>query len=88
MINEKAVISTDLPTGVPYVNKHKQTGLIVPPNNTQALNEAMLTLWNTPEYCDTYGKQGKKRVINLFTLDSMCSQIHDLYQKTVHNSDA
>ncbi|MFO7626735.1 MAG: glycosyltransferase [Candidatus Fermentibacteraceae bacterium] len=35
------VISTNLPTGVPWVNRHMKTGLVVPPGNATALAEAV-----------------------------------------------
>lgn len=35
------VVSTNLPTGVPWVNRHMKTGLVVPPGNARALAEAV-----------------------------------------------
>ena len=38
------VISTDLPTGVPWVNLHMESGLVVPPGDSTALAGAVSTL--------------------------------------------
>lgn len=35
------VVSTDLPTGVPWVNRHGVSGLVVPPCDSKALAEAL-----------------------------------------------
>lgn len=40
------VISTDLPTGVPWVNRHMKSGLVVPPGNAPALAEAVARIEN------------------------------------------
>ena len=37
----KPVVTTDLPTGVTYVNQHGHTGLVVPRRNSRALAEAI-----------------------------------------------
>lgn len=38
------VVSTDLPTGVPWVNQHGVSGLVVPPGDPRALAEAVRKL--------------------------------------------
>ena len=71
MIHEKPVISTNLPTGVPYVNQHKNTGLIVTPGNIKELATAMETLWNNHDMRKQFGKNAKKRCLNNFTQAQM-----------------
>ena len=42
----KPVISTDLGTGVAWVNQHRETGLVVPPGDARALGDAIAQLLN------------------------------------------
>ena len=42
------VISTNLPTGVPWVNQHAVTGLVVEPGDADGLAAAMRRLSNDP----------------------------------------
>lgn len=45
------MVSTDIPrSGVPFVNKHDQTGLIVPPGDAKALAAAMLRIANDEQF--------------------------------------
>ena len=74
MIYEKPIISTNLPTGVPYVNQHKQTGLVVAPKNIQELATAMQTLWDDESLRNEYGKNAKIRCLNEFTEEQMISK--------------
>ena len=39
----KAVVSTAVPSGVPWVNQHEATGLVVPPGDADALDSAPLS---------------------------------------------
>ena len=79
MVSEKPVISTNLPTGVPYVNQHGQTGLVVPPMDVLALNTAIQTLWHDPLLCKQMGLQAKKRVLTEFSEEKMLSRMMNLY---------
>ena len=74
------VISTDLPTGVPYVNKHGVTGLIVPPGDAAALARAMQTLADDPEQAARLGAAGQVRVNEEFHLERVVDQWLALYQ--------
>lgn len=42
----KLVVSTNLPTGVPFVTQDEKTGIVVPPKDPETLAKAMNTLLN------------------------------------------
>jgi glycosyltransferase involved in cell wall biosynthesis len=79
----KPVISTDLPTGVPFVNQHKKTGLIVPPQNATELANAIKTLITDEQLAHTFGTAGKQRVQEEFTLQVMINRVLALYKEVL-----
>lgn len=83
MACKKAVVSTTLLTGVPWVNQHQQTGLSVPPNNADALREALTCLWSNTQFRSTYGNAGYDRVCTIFSQKKMISTIKALYETIV-----
>jgi len=74
----KPVISTNLPTGVPWINQHKKTGLVVPPKDVEALHQAIVFLLENEKLRNEYGKNGQERVKE-FTIDLMVEKINNLY---------
>ena len=62
------VVSTRLKTGVPWVNRHRMTGLTVPPGDAGALAGALSELLDTPSLARRYGSNGQRRVRSRFTL--------------------
>lgn len=84
----KPVISTDLPSGVPWVNQHGITGLVVPPNDPAALASAMSSLLSDPVKRLTMGEQGRQRVESLFTVDRLVEQTTRLYRSLVETTAA
>ncbi len=81
MIYGKPIISTNLPTGVPYVNQHKQTGFIVEPGNINDLSHSMETLWNNDHIRALYGKNAKERCLANFTQNQMLTKTKILMRK-------
>ncbi|OCL25565.1 hypothetical protein U472_14635 [Orenia metallireducens] len=79
----KPVISTNLPTGVPYANKDKETGLVVEPKSSKQLAEAINLLLENEEIRLEYGDNAKRRVNELFTVEKMGESYFDLYQKLI-----
>lgn len=65
------VVSTDLPTGVPYANLHEVTGLTVPPDDVQALRQALVRLLQDEELRARLGRQAQARALREFTIPRM-----------------
>lgn len=74
MASGKPVISTDLPSGVPWVNQHRATGLVVPPGDPMALRGAIEQLAGDPALRTSLGEGGRRRVADEFTLGKMADR--------------
>jgi len=77
------VISTLLPSGVPWVNRDGETGLVVPPSDVEALRHALQTLLSDPALRSAMGKRGRARVVADFSLERMAAQTTTLYRSLV-----
>lgn len=80
----KPVISTDLGTGVAWVNQHRETGLIVPPRDPAALRDAMATLLADPGLRAALGAAGARRARAVFSVDRMIDATLTLYHDASH----
>lgn len=76
----RPVISTNLPTGVSFINRHKETGLVVPPADVSALREGIQALLASRESRSEYGRNGRKRLEQEFTGRIMAEKFLTLYQ--------
>jgi rhamnosyl/mannosyltransferase len=79
----KPVVSTNLTTGVPYANKHKETGLIVEPKSVEQLKNAINKLLLDEDLRLKLGKQAKARVNRSFTIDKMTESYLELYKSLI-----
>lgn len=69
-IRGKAVIGTRV-GGISEAIRDKYNGLLIEPENSEALRDAMTELLQHPETALLYGKQGRDWVHNYFTMDVM-----------------
>lgn len=76
----KPVINTNLPSGVPYVSLDHETGLTVPPNNVQALADAMTWMVEHEEERLEMGRKARIRVKEHYRMDDMLQKVLDVYQ--------
>ena len=83
MLCGRPVVSTDVPTGVPWVNVHGQTGLVARAGDTASLRDAVERLLADAELRRVLGEAARIRVLNMFTADRMCSSMLALYQEVV-----
>ena len=77
---EKPVITTDV-GGMPESVADKETGLVVPPQNPNALAEAIISLLADPTRSRAMGAAGKQRVESRFTIEAMVSGTLAIYQQ-------
>jgi rhamnosyl/mannosyltransferase len=81
MLHGRPVISTELGTGVSWVNQHERTGLIVRPGDVAELRRALQRLIDDPGLRHELGAAARTRVLSHFTAEKMCSATFTLYQE-------
>lgn len=80
MASAKPVVSTDLPTGVPWVNKNGETGIVVPTGDPVALARALNSLFSDPGRAAEMGRCGESRVRSEFTVERTGAATLELYR--------
>lgn len=83
MACRKAVVNTRLATAVPYVSVDRVTGLTVDPANSDALAAAVNALLDDPELRRIYGENGRRRVVQEFTVQVMAERTLRVYEKVL-----
>jgi glycosyltransferase involved in cell wall biosynthesis len=76
----RPVVSSDVGTGVAWVNQQEVTGLVVPPGDASALAAALNRLLADPAWRARLGAAGRKRVLSDFTHARMVAQIEAVYE--------
>ena len=77
------VICTELGTGTSYVNRHEETGLVVPPNDPTALSAAINRLLADANLRSQMGSAGRKRVQEEFALPMMIRKTVSFYNEAL-----
>ncbi len=73
------VVSTNLPSGVPFANADGVSGLVVEPGDAKGLAAALRRLLTDPELRARLGRQARERVYAEFLLEIMTRRILDVY---------
>lgn len=77
------VVSTDLPTGVPEINRDQETGWIVPPRAPLALGKALMALLRDPEMRARMGEAGRRRAEEHYRAETMVERVMAIYREVL-----
>jgi glycosyltransferase involved in cell wall biosynthesis len=80
----KPVVSCALQSGVPFVNPHGVTGLIVPPGDADALADALQRLLGDAALRRQLGEAGRQRARTEFAEAVMVQRYWALFQELTH----
>ena len=78
MLAGRPVISTSLPTGVPWVNRDGESGLVVAPGDVEQLRSALMRLCTDAPLRLRLGAGGRARALEHFTARRMCGALDEL----------
>lgn len=73
------VVNTNLDSGVPFVSRDGESGITVPPGDSDALAGAINKLLGDPELRAAYGRAARQRVEQEFTRDRMIGSVLSVY---------
>jgi len=77
----KPVVSTRVPSGVPWVNRDGETGLTVAPGDVGALGRAIAVLAADGDLRQRMGAAGRARVLSEFSMERMRTAATMLYRE-------
>lgn len=81
--HKKAMVTTSLGTGTDFVNEHKNTGLVVKPNDTNELASAINYLFSNTTECLTFGANAFRRYRSMFSQESQAPKYFKIYSDII-----
>jgi len=84
MASSKPVVATNV-GGNPEIVVHGETGLLVPPADSDALASAILSVLEDKDRESTFGMAGRKRVEERFNLDVMLRNYENLFEEVINS---
>lgn len=80
----KAIVATNV-GGTPEIITHNQSGIIIDPHNTQAIQNALLDLLDDPVRCESLGQNARKEIESKFnwekSVNAYINEINSLIKK-------
>ena len=84
----RPVVSTELSTGTSWVNRHGDTGLVVPPRDARALAAALRLLLADGSLRARMGARARMRATREFDADSMVTRVLGVYDEALRARSA
>jgi rhamnosyl/mannosyltransferase len=81
----KPMISCEIETGTSFINVSNETGLVVPPNDSVAFQNAMQYLCEFPQQAAEMGRAAEARYWQYFTADAMAGAYFEVYRGLLKN---
>ncbi|MEO8798275.1 MAG: glycosyltransferase, partial [Polyangiaceae bacterium] len=79
----RPVVNTQLDSGVPFVSRHEESGLTVPPEDPRALAAAVNRLLADDTWRRELGARGRARVEREFTKEKMAASTLAIYEEAL-----
>lgn len=87
MVQARPIVATGV-AGNPEAVLHRETGLIVPPGNPEALASAILSYLREPALGERLGRAGRTRLMREFTIHSMQQGYRSFYERLLKGGRA
>lgn len=75
------LITCDIGTGTSYVNRHGETGVVIPACDSRALANAMREIENNPDQAHRMGQAGRERFQRLFSGEQVGERYLNVYRQ-------
>jgi len=82
----KPVVATDV-GGTRELLIDGETGLLVPPEDPEALAKAILTFIENPEFARECGRNARKSIAENFTIETQVNQLQEIYLSALSSKD-
>lgn len=86
MAAKRPIVATAV-GGIPELITHRETGLLIPPGNPQALAQGILELLKRPIWSAQLAKSARQKAVHQFTMENMVGQTEDFYQRIVEGRE-
>ena len=76
----KPMISCEIGTGTSFINIHNHTGLVVKPNSSVDIRNAMKFIISNPEIIKSMASNARKRYLEIFTAEKQAKEYNRIYR--------